>query len=68
MEYMISYEDIIKIASDGELAGISMDFWLTHKNPPRLKEVSPDSQVWAELRAFQLGWLRCKEYYGIKNE
>ena len=24
---MISYEDIIKIASDGELASISTDFW-----------------------------------------
>lgn len=67
MEYMISYEDIIKIASDAELASISTDFWLAHKKPPKLKEVTPDSQVWVELRAFQLGWLRCKEYYAIKD-
>lgn len=65
---IISLAELVKLLSDEEMAHISADFWLNYEYPPALRDVDPSSTVWNELRAFQYGWARCKEYYGVNDE
>ncbi len=62
---IINTADLVKLLSDAELAHVSADFWLNYEYPPALRDIDPHNQIWAELRAFQYGWARCKEYYGV---
>lgn len=63
---IVNLEKLTHTLSDGEITYISTDFWSQHESPPRFKDVDPHSPIWAELRAFQWGWARCKEFYAIK--
>ena len=64
---IVDYETLSKHLSDTEIAYISQEFWREHRNPPRFKDVDPHSPIWAELRAFQWGWVRCKHFYAVKD-
>jgi hypothetical protein len=64
---IVSLEKLVNTLQDGELAHVSADFWFQHQDPPRFNDVDPNSPIWAELRAFQWGWARCKEFYAIKD-
>lgn len=68
---IVSYDTLIEELEDAELAGVSLDFWSLHEN---LQEINfseavadPNHPIWAELRAFQFGWARCKRFYEIKD-
>lgn len=62
---MISDKQLSEQLCDGELANISLTFWLQHA--PVQGQMNPDHPVWAELKAFQAGWVACKEFYSINN-
>ena len=62
---MISDKQLAEDLVDGELAYISAEFWRLHK--PVRGPIDPDHRVWTELRAFQAGWVACKQFYSINN-
>lgn len=62
---MISDKQLSEQLYDGELANISLTFWMQHA--PVRGPMPPDHPVWAELKAFQAGWVACKEFYSINN-
>jgi hypothetical protein len=64
---IVDYETLLKELGESEVANISADFWLSHRNPPKFRDVDPHHPVWDELRAFQLGWARCRKFYNIKD-
>lgn len=55
MEHPSGLED------DGELANVSMEFWMHPDN----SSIGVDPEVWSRLLAFQQGWKACKDFYKI---
>ena len=49
------------LEDEGELAFVSMEFWMHPDN----QSLGKDPEVWARLLAFQQGWKACKDYYSI---
>ena len=62
---MITDKQLAESLVDGELAYISAEFWLNYTKP--IGKLNPDDPVWEELRAFQAGWVACKQFYSINN-
>lgn len=62
---MITDRELAEQLTEGELAFISAEFWRIHK--PVRGPIDPDHRVWTELKAFQAGWLACKNFYKIRD-
>jgi len=57
-------DELLEILGEGELANVSMTFWLDyHDRLDPGKSTLPEA--YAALLAFQNGWLACKEFYKI---
>jgi len=62
---MITDLELAETLSDREHANICLSFWVKHK---AIKgPINPDHPVWEELKAFQVGWVTCKEFYKISD-
>lgn len=62
---MITDKELSENLVDGELACVSADFWLNYTKP--IGKLNPNDPVWDELKAFQAGWVACKQFYKINN-
>lgn len=51
---------------DGELAKVSLMFWRLYDKP--ISNITPDHPVWKELKAFQAGWITCRNYNMLNKD
>lgn len=68
---MKAYEELLDILGDGELAYVSMEFWMTRDTTsgvlPKYIQEHPNHPIWKELNTFQNGWAACKTFYKISD-
>lgn len=63
---MRTHEELLEILGEGELAHISLTFWIDYHDrldPGR----STTPEAFEALLAFQNGWLACREMYKISD-
>jgi hypothetical protein len=59
-------EEIMEILGEEDVAMISQVFWLKYHN--RIVPGKPvPTAAYAQLLAFQNGWLACKDFYKIRD-
>ena len=61
---MITDRELSEQLADGELGYVSAEFW---ERNSVLGKMNPDHPVWDKLKAFQAGWVACKEFYKIST-
>ena len=63
---MKTHSELLELLGEGELASVSLTFWLDYHD--RLDPgKSTTDEAFAALLAFQNGWLACKETYKINT-
>lgn len=69
--HKMTYNEILENLGEAEIAMVSMLFWNNHdgyKTPlPKNIHDYPFHPIWDELKAFQMGWLMCKNEYKIND-
>lgn len=63
---MRTHAELLEVLGEGELAYVSAEFWLNfHDRLDPGKSTLPET--YAQLLAYQNGWLACKEFYNIRD-
>jgi hypothetical protein len=63
---MLTSDEILEILGEEDVVLTSQVFWLKYHN--RIVPVKPvPTAAYAQLLAFQNGWLACKDLYKIKD-
>lgn len=60
---MHTHDELLELLGEGELANLSMTFWLKYHPQGGMTE----EEAFTSLLAFQNGWLACKEFYKIRD-
>jgi hypothetical protein len=63
---MYTTDEILEVLGEEEVAMISHDFWLKYHNRI-VPGKTPPTASYAQLLAFQNGWLACKNFYKIND-
>jgi hypothetical protein len=63
---MHTSDEIMEILGEEDVAMISADFWFKYHNRIVPGEI-PLTPAYAQLLAFQNGWLACKDFYKIRD-
>ena len=63
---MFTTEQILELLGEEDMAMISMDFWLKYHNRI-VPGKTPPTAAYAQLLAYQNGWLACKTFYKIRD-
>lgn len=67
---MYTPDELLEILGEEDMAMVSADFWFRRNNTEDVSMRITDRQnhpVWKELRAYQNGWLACKNFYKIRD-
>lgn len=65
---MYTHSELLEVLGEGELASVSATFWLHYNYRTDLvSNITNTPKAYDDLRAFQNGWLACKEFYKIQD-
>lgn len=63
---MYTPDEILEILGEEDMVMISADFWFKYHNRI-VPGQTPTTAPYAQLLAYQNGWLACKNYYKIRD-
>ena len=57
----LTLKEILYVMKDPEMAYASMEFWKIFGSDIKYEDIT--EHTWDNLWAFQVGWMKCKQFY-----